>query len=195
MCMESHFAASSSIPGMHEYVATLPRDGSQGVRELAFARQMAESVGDVHLMAYIITTCKRRTAADRREEAYLTLANYSGDPAELEPLLDLPGHLGWHCAARCGEAAYLASDRRRTDKAFQRLQHFEDVDGKYVSAAWEITLLGMCLNHLQTGDWQINRGAAAIRSLGGVHDGLMQQRAALDWHRLTLHQQYVRAKG
>lgn len=176
--------ALGSIDGMNAFARAIREAPSLALRDLAMGRQVAECLGNADLAEWCSQQAERQyhkgSVADP-EYARYQLARM--DIAELIPLMDLKGHMGWHIAARLAEFAFKQPDVALLDRCVHRLYDFTGVDPAMVDPQLEAIIADSALAYLLTGKPQHRRlGDAIMRAAPEF-----RQRAMLDLGRLYLN--------
>lgn len=183
-------AALDSVQGMNAFARAIREAPQLALRDLAMGRQVAECLGSPELAAWCATQAERVYrvgSSDDPEYARYQLARM--DIAELIPLMDLPGHMGWHVAARLAEFAFKQPDTALLDRCVHRLYDFAGVDPKMVDPQLEAIIADASLAYLLTGKTQSRRlGEAIMRAAPEF-----RQRAMLDLGRLYMNINYGEA--
>lgn len=183
-------SALGSIDGMNRFARAIREAPALALRDLAMGRQVAECLGSAELAAWCAQQAERQYhagSADDPEYARYQLARM--DIAELIPLMELKGHMGWHVAARLAEFAFKQPDAALLDRCVHRLYDFSGVDPNMVDPQLEAIIADASLAYLLTGKPQSRRlGEAIMRAAPEF-----RQRAMLDLGRLYMNIHYGEA--
>ena len=179
----NHLAASSTVQGMIEYANRICAADELDMRELAMGRQIADCLGSPDLADW----CKRKAeehyhAGNASDPEYARYQLARMDIAELIPLMRLPGHMGWHVAARLAEFAFKEPDIDLLERAVDRLRDSTGVNIEMVDPQLEYVLADAALYYRIKGQYQEARLKAALMRAKPI----FRQRAALDLCRMYL---------
>lgn len=172
-CRESHRAeplrievattALSSIGDLRAYAHDFPYPIFPDWRSLAFTRQVADMLDHTRLRQFCEYHATEHSPNDEYEGALQSLA--LGHKEEVGGWMNLPGHIGWHCAARYKTYCYMARDKEGLDKALMRLYNYYGVDNALADVVWEISLAEMEMHVLTHGEWQHDKRQEALSRL------------------------------
>lgn len=182
--------AVSSIDGMLRFARDVQAADELDMRALAMARQVAECLHDEKLAGW----CKRKAeeqyhAGNASDPEYARYQLARMDIAELIPLMRLPGHMGWHVAARLAEFAFHEPDIDLLERAVDRLRDSTGVNIEMVDPQLEYVLADAALYYRIKGQYQEARLKAALMRAKPI----FRQRAALDLCRMYLGVHYGEA--
>lgn len=176
---------------MMEYAQWLQAQPQQALRELAMGRQMADCLGSPELARWCKQQAERQYHVARlNDPEYARYHLARMDIAELIPIMNAKGHMGWHVAARLAEFAFHQPDLSLLERAVNRLCDFEGVDPNIVDPQLEYVLADVSYNYLllraetkgRMTMEQKERLSRAIMRTGPI----FRQRAALDLCRMYL---------
>lgn len=180
-------SAVSSVEGMTNFASIIRNKPDLELRALAMGQQVAQCLGDASLAEYCRSKAEQDYhAASLNDAEYARYQLARMDIAELIPLMNMPGHMGWHVAARLAEFAYHAPDAMLLGRAVERLADHRGVDTRMVDPHLEYVLADASYVYLMTQKYQESRLQAAMMRAKPE----FRQRAALDLCRMYLKINY-----
>lgn len=179
--------AVSSVEGMTNFARIVRARPDLELRALAMGQQVAQCLGDTSLAEYCRAKAEEDYHAGNMDDAeYARYQLARMDIAELIPLMNMPGHMGWHVAARLAEWAFHAPDAMLLGRAVERLSDSSGVDTSMVDPHLEYVLADASHVYLLTKKYQEQRLQAAMMRAKPE----FRQRAAMDLCRMYLKVNY-----
>lgn len=159
----SYADAINSHMGLRRFAAEFDYSPSPTLRHIAFSRQIAEMLDNPQMRQYCTYHADQALPGDEYECALQALARL--DKQAMSVWMKLPGHIGWHTAARQATLCYMDQDAPGLDAAVLRLHDYYGVDTSIVDATWEIDWASMRFHALTQGQWQQDKRRESLMRL------------------------------